>query len=233
MNTPVSSLLDRRVYGMLQVDQLLSLKHGTASRWIDGYTRAGKRYPPVVRVEPTGDEIVTWGEFVETRLLAEYRNAGVSLLRMRPAVDQLRETFHPIYPLAHARPYLDIAGRELVLKVQELVGLDRELQLVVVRNNQVVLAESADKFARAAIFGQKDGVVEMLRPVTEIEEVVMDPLRQFGEPIIADRGVRTEIISEQLRAGESIDSIASLYELSRPLIEAALRYELVRSGIAA
>ena len=71
----------------------------------------------------------------------------------------------------------------------------------------------------------------MLHPVTEIEEVVIDPLRQFGEPVV--RSVRTEIISEQVRAGESIDAIANIYELSRASVEAAVRYELIRSGVAA
>ncbi len=55
--------------------------------------------------------------------------------------------------------------------------------------------------------------------------------RQFGEPV--GDSVRTEIISEQVRAGEPIDAIAELYDLPRPLVEAAGRYELVRSGIAA
>ena len=82
----VVDLLNRPTYGLAQVDRLLGLPGGTARRWIDGYERAGKRYPPVVRESSTGDEIATWGEFVETRLLSEYRDAGVPLLRMRPAV---------------------------------------------------------------------------------------------------------------------------------------------------
>jgi hypothetical protein len=45
-------------------------------------------YPPVVRIEPTGQEIVTWGEFTETRLLAVFRDAGVPMQRMRPAVER-------------------------------------------------------------------------------------------------------------------------------------------------
>jgi uncharacterized protein (DUF433 family) len=227
----VAELLDRPVYGLAQVDRLLGLPSGTARRWIDGYARAGRTYPPVVRVEATGEEIVTWGEFVETRLLMEYREAGVSLVRMRPAIDRLREHFHRRYPLAFARPYLDVEGRELVLEVQEAVGLERQLQLVVVRNNQVVLTDPAERFSRAATFRPSDGVVEMLRPHAEIAEVVLDPLRQFGEPVV--RSVRTEIISEQVRAGESIDTIAEIYELPRPSVEAALRYELIRAGVAA
>jgi uncharacterized protein (DUF433 family) len=224
-------LLDHPVYGLNQVDRLLGLKPGTARRWIDGYTRSDRDYPPVVRPEPTGSEIVTWGEFVETRLLAEYREAGVPMFHLRPAVERLRDRFATPYPLAHAHPFLDVTGRELVMKVQESVGLERELQLVVARNDQIVLAERAERFTRSATYRLSDGVVELLRPVAEIAEVVIDPLRQFGEPVV--RAVRTEIISEQVRAGESVDAISEIYELARSEVEAAIRYELIRSGIAA
>src|SRR5215472_15141943 len=105
----IVDLLDRPLYGMSQVDRLLALPSGTAKRWIDGYQRRGRLYDPVIRLESTGDEIVTWGEFVETRFLAEYRTKGVPLLRMRPAILELRKEFGP-YPLAQARPLVD--GRE-------------------------------------------------------------------------------------------------------------------------
>jgi hypothetical protein len=109
----VIDLLSRPVYGLAQVDALLGLRAGTARRWIDGYCRAGRSYPPVVREASTGDEAVTWGEFVETRLLAQYRDAGVPMIRMRPAIDVLREQMETSYPLASARTWLDIDGREL------------------------------------------------------------------------------------------------------------------------
>lgn len=227
MATSVSNLLDRPVYGLAQVDRLLGLTSGTARRWIDGYKRGGHRYDPVVRPEPTGEELVTWGEFVETRLLSEYRDAGVPVLRLRPAIERLREKFHPKYPLAHAKPYLDVAGKELVLEVQESVGLERELQIVVVRNDQIVLTKPAANFIRSAEFNPSDQVVERLRPHADISEVLIDPLRQFGEPVV--RSVRTEIIAEHIRAGESIDAIVDIYELPRPSVEAALRYELYRA----
>ena len=67
------SLLDRDTYGMGQVDRLLGLSRGTAFRWIDGCERRGRRYEPLVRVTATGSETVTWGEFVEVRLVSEYR----------------------------------------------------------------------------------------------------------------------------------------------------------------
>jgi uncharacterized protein (DUF433 family) len=36
-----------------------------------------------------------------------------------------------------------------------------------------------------------------------------------------------------MRAGETIDSIAETFELDRPLVEAALRYELIRGDAVA
>ena len=72
----VVDLLERPLYGLPQVDRILGLRTGTAKRWIDGYHRGGKDYPPIVREEATGVDIATWGEFVETRLLAEYRDAA-------------------------------------------------------------------------------------------------------------------------------------------------------------
>jgi uncharacterized protein (DUF433 family) len=226
-------LLEHAVYGLGQVDRLLGLKGGTARRWIEGYTRGAKTYPPVVRPKATAQEIVTWGEFVETRLLAEFRDAGVPIVRLRPAVERLREKLDTRYPLATARPFLHVEGRELVWEVQEAVGLEQELQIVVVRNDQIVLTEPAQRFADSATFRPSDGIVELLRPVAQIDEIVIDPLRQFGEPVVGKSSVRTEIITEQVRAGESIDAIAELYELPRASVEAAVRYELVRSDVAA
>jgi uncharacterized protein (DUF433 family) len=227
-DTPMD-LLEHPVYGFHQVDRVLGLSPGTAKRWIDGYERGKRFYPPVVRVDHTRVEIVTWGEFVETRFLAEYRDKGVPMHRMRPAIDRLRQTFHPKYPLAYARPF--VAGRELVLEMQESVGLERRLQLVVVRNDQIVLTEPAENFYRSVEYGgpENDQVAERVKPHPDISDVVVEPLRQFGEPVIRGRGVRTEVIAEQFRAGESLEAIAEIYELPIRMVEAAVRYELYRN----
>jgi uncharacterized protein (DUF433 family)/transposase len=227
----VVNLLDRPTYGLAQIDRLLGLQAGTARRWIDGYERAGKQYEPVVRERHTGEELATWGEFVETRLLSEYRDAGVPLIRMRPAVEALRQELNVRYPLASARTWLAAEGRELVRVVQEKVGLDPHLALVVVGTGQILCwSEEADRF-RSAIDWTSEGVdaqPRRLRPAAGIEEVVVDPLHGFGEPVV--RNVRTEIIRELYQAGESQDSIAEVYELPRATVEAAVRYELLRAA---
>src|SRR6516225_8472738 len=115
-----TSLLDRAIYSYSDVDRLVGVRAGTARRWLEGYSRKGQFYPPVLRPEPTGSEEVTWGEMVEARLLAEFRDRNVRLHRMRPAIVELRKEFGP-YPIAYARPFLDVEGRELVRRVQDSV----------------------------------------------------------------------------------------------------------------
>lgn len=227
----VVSLLDRPVYGMGQVDHVLGLSPGTSRRWIDGYTRGGKAYAPVIRDVTTGTESVTWGEFLETRLLAEYRDAGVALIRMRPAVERLRQELQTPYPLASSQFWIESDGRELVRRVQDEVSLDRRLSLVVVRSGQGLLDWSAEAqdFDNSAEWATTPNGQEIrrIRPSADISEVHLDPLVSFGEPTV--RGVRTEIIAELVRAGESPMGIAETYELPRSTVDAAVRYELMRA----
>jgi uncharacterized protein (DUF433 family)/transposase len=227
----VVDLLSRPTYGLAQIDSLLGLQAGTARRWIDGYRRGGKAYDPVVREHSTGEEIATWGEFIETRLLAEYRDAGVPMIRMRPAVEALREELKVPYPLASARMWLRPEGRDLVRVIEEKVSLDSHLALVVVATGQTLAwSAEADRFRSAIEWtGESDNAEPYrLRPVAGIDDVVVDPLLGFGEPVV--RGVRTEIIRELVQAGESQDVIAEVYELPKESVEAAVCYELLRAA---
>lgn len=223
------AILDRRVYVMGDVDRYLGLHPGTARRWIDGYMRAGRTYPPVIRPERTDDERVSWGEFVEAQLLSQFRDAGVPLQRLRPAVERLREEFATPFPLAVARTLLDVQGRELVMRVQDDVGLPSALALVVVRSGQRLLSPAVQSFVDRVDYGAPNQVATRVRASAD-SDVWFDPLRAWGRPAV--RAVPTEALAEGFRAGESAQTLADLYELNLRLVEEALRFEMVRAHAA-
>lgn len=159
--------------------------------------------------------------------MAEYRCRNVPVQRLRPAIVALRGEFGR-YPLAHARPFLDVEGRELIRVVQDRVGLERSLQLVVVRNGQLVLAGPAKQFQTAV--GYADDVVAHIKPDLRTPDVVMNPRTAFGQPAI--RGVKTESLAEDYRAGASRDVLADLYGLAPEQVDEALRFELIAGRTA-
>lgn len=86
-------------------------------------------------------------EFVEAGLLREYRRThDVKLSKLRTVIDRLREEYGTRYPLAHHRPY--IAGRQLLLEVEQDAGLDAEFCLVAVANDQLLLTPAAESFVK-------------------------------------------------------------------------------------
>ena len=213
----VINLLDRDVYSMGQVDRLLGLSSGTATRWIDGYTRLDRRYEPLVRVESTGSEVVTWGEFVEARLISEYRRQGVSVFRMRPAIAALRERFGTLYPLAAAQPFVSAEGRELVLKVQQETNLQPSLRLVV-RNGQIITPSiEVRRFRQAA-----DYDADTVSRFRIARSVVIDPEYASGEPTIAGRRLRVATLVEALAAGEQPEAVAEMWDITPEAVEDAV-----------
>jgi len=212
------ALLDREVYGMGQVDRLLGLSRGTACRWIDGYERRGRHYEPLVRVAATGSETVTWGEFVEARLISEYRQRGVSVFRMRPAIMALREEFGTDYPLAAAQPFLSAEGRELVLLVQQVTNLQPSLRFVV-RSGQAVLPSlEVRRFQQAADY--EDAIVRRFRIA---DSIVIDPEYASGEPTIAGRRLRVATVAESVVAGESRGAVAEMWNITPRAVDGAVR----------
>jgi uncharacterized protein (DUF433 family) len=72
----------------------------------------------------------------------------------------------------------------------------------------------------------ENGIVVRLRPDGRESPVVIDPEVRFGSPAV--HGIPTDAISEQVRAGDSIESIVQDFSLELDDVVAALRYESTR-----
>ncbi len=228
--TTARSILERPVYGVIEAAGLLGLRSDRARAWLDGYQRSGVDYAPVIREEHTGEDIVTWGEFVELGYLREYRRKGVPLQRLRPVIEELRREFHTPYPLATARPY--VYDRELVLDVQERDGLPTQIAIVVRSGQEILLADGARQFLRKVEFDPGEhGAIRRLFPAGLSSPVVIDPLVRFGRPSVS--GVSTERLWELADAGETIEEIASGYDLPGEAVRAAVSYEEQFRSLAA
>jgi uncharacterized protein (DUF433 family) len=227
------SLLERPLYDEVLASSVLDVPRSTLHWWLEGGERRGKVYPPVLRVEPTGSNEVTWGELVEARYLRAYRkDFGVKLGSLRAFIDLLRESVGVPYPLAHARPWVG-PDRRLLIQAQRDAELDPELSpCYEPSSGQVLLTPPAQSFLERVEFDREGtGVVVRLHPAGKESPVIIDPEVRFGSPSVA--GIPTDTLDEMVRAGDSIESVAIGYGLSLDDVVAALDFERIRRQPAA
>jgi uncharacterized protein (DUF433 family) len=224
------TVLDREMYTEAAAARFLGVPQSTLNYWLEGGERRGKKYRPVIRVEPHGDRAsVTWGEFVEAALLREYRKRSVPMLELRDFIDKVRRQLGVPYPLAHQTPY--IGGRELLVQAQDESGLDADFCLIAYVRNQPVLTPVADSFVQRVTWDDDLATVYRIHDDPN-SPVRINPKVRFGQPAIS--GISTEAIWEHSESGETEEDIAGEFDLSAESVRWALAYETsARSRIAA
>lgn len=218
----VTHLLDRPVYTYQDADRLVGLHPGTARRWINGYKRNGRNYAPILRESSTDSDWVTWGEFVETRILSEYRDDDIPTRRLRGAVQALRATFRLKYPLAHLRPYLAAESGDLALTIT-----DAEDAPWIPRTGQLLLSSRSRDVLTQATLGQDDNgekfAIELVAG-HEYPGIVMNPARVGGQPTFLGTRIPVATIAGMVSAGDSAADLAAAYGLSLSQVDTAVRY---------
>ena len=218
----VLGMLDRPTYLYAEVDRLIGLPGGTSRRWINGYRRGGKFYAPILRKEPSESEWATWGEFVETRILAEFRSERVPTARLRAAVEKLRQDYGE-YPLAHLRPYLDADARRLMIADGD--GDDRDWRDLV--TGQRILGAGAElmrEHARLEVDPTGQEFASELQLDPNFPQIWTHPDRMSGQPTIGQRRIAAATVAGMVEAGEPEESIAELYEISIDSVREAVGY---------
>lgn len=237
MMTRVSALtvLERELYSVNEAARLLTTPNRkvhptTLRRWLEGGSRKGVEYAPVLRPEPTGSDSVTWAEFVEAGLLAQFRRS-LSLQRLRPLIVALRREFGVPYPLAHFRPLIDPGSKQVVLDLQRELGTPKSLWLVLqprsgrgsVEGFQSMIWSPAVEAHLQTVHFDEAGRTVRMQPLGDGTSVVIDPAKSFGIPTIA--GIRTETIAELVWAGEPVTEVARDFDLTVDQVGEALRWE--------
>ncbi|HJQ03653.1 MAG TPA: DUF433 domain-containing protein [Jatrophihabitans sp.] len=219
------SFLLRELYSEADAARLLRLPQATLHYWLEGRVYRGRSYAPVLRDAPSavhGDQwTVTWAEFIEAGVLAQYRrDLRVPLAELRAFVAILREQFGVAYPLATKRPWTD--GKKLVIEAQESSKLPDDLWLYAPVSGQYLLLPAGQAFLDRVEF---DGSLAVRwRPAVDAKStVVIDPDVRFGKPSVS--GISTEVLWEYSLDGYAAEEIADEFALQPADVEWALSYE--------
>jgi uncharacterized protein (DUF433 family) len=188
------------------------------TRWLYG-NKSGER---VVTPQLDGEErVVTFLDFVQTLAIRSIRQQHhISLDKIRTAIDQAENVYGVRWPLARKHTTY-LLGRDIQI-VPEAGG--SPIQVTGKGSGQLSLRSIVELHLRD-LGWDAEGLARSYRAFTwNNREVLMDPARHFGEPLIPSCDYSARALVEAAETEGSIEAAAEAYGVAPEDVEIACRY---------
>ncbi len=210
-STNAEATLHRPLYTFSDVDQIARVSRGTAKRWLLGYGQY-----PAISAPSAISPAASFLDLVEVIAIGKLKQRGFSLRLIREIVQYTQQLLKLEHPLVSAQ--FRVGGREIFVEAEDrLIEVGR-------RHGQTVWHDVLAPFLEDLDYTQD--LASIWWPRGHDGHIQVSPHFGYGFPVIADRGIRTEIIRERYVANDPIDVIAMDFRLDPVVVEAALRFEL-------
>ena len=198
----------------------------TMKRWIHG----DRRGAPVVHAELRDDpnKTVTFLDFVQALAIrAIRREHRVPLSKIREAVRHAQKRYGVPYPFAMQRHKTYLFERDVVIDLQ--VGL---VQISGKRKDQILIREIAELYMEDLSFDRKGLAAKYRAFAYRDREIVMDPSRRLGQPVVLSCGYTASALLDAYRTEGSVAAAAETHGVSPEDIELVIRYDDFLQGTA-
>lgn len=220
-----TGLIGVGIYTVPQAALLSDVPSSSIRRWLFGYRYRYKgqdvSQPSVVATDGhlRSLRVVTFRDLIEVQFVHAFHREGVSWKTIRIAAAKARQITGSDHPFASRAFVTD--GRTIFAEIAQRTG-NREL--LDLRSDQMAFRRVLLPSLRSRLDLSKEGV-QRLWPLGKRRPVVIDPARQFGQPISRDEGVPTAVLADAYRAMSSIDAVARWYDVARASVRAAVDFE--------
>ena len=225
-----SNLLGKGIYTVPDASRLCRVSPRRIRYWLKGLPSESVSESTARRLwqgelGPIDDKIALgFLDLQEVRFIDAFLKAGVTWHLLRTAHGKARERYGIEHPFCTRRFVTDGA-----LIIEEIAAEPGDNAYEEVIQGQRVFPKVIKPFLRELEFAQNDQLVRWW-PLGTKRAVVLDPNRQFGQPITAKAGVATDILQAAAKAGQTVEEIADWYELDVPSVRDAIEFEV---GLAA
>lgn len=205
------------IYTLPDIANILHLPASKVRRWMREYWQL--RFSSADQSEfsyGTGKELVTnFLTLIEFFTFYQLRQEGVSAQKIVKAHIALAKTFGTKHPFAKSSILTD--GEQVLFNgdAGEIIQADETLQFKI--------REAIEPFCKKVDFNE-DHIVKCFYPMGKDHSIVVDPKRQFGQPVIGDTNVLAETVYNLHRGGESVEMLSGLYDLTEDQVNDAINY---------
>jgi len=222
------NLVDVGLYSVPEARRLTGISTQRIRRWLFGYSYRGRdkveheMHPICVGDAPSVDETVglSFLDLMEVRMVDAFCSHRVSWKAIREAADAACELYDDRHPFMMKRFMTD--GNRIFAEIRgtrkakdKLYDLNRK---------HYVFKPVVEKSLFAGIEFENDQAVRWF-PEHLRRQVVLDPRRSFGRPIVTRGGVPTEILAKSAEVEGSAELTARWYDIPVAAVRAAVEFE--------
>ena len=216
------------LYSQAEAAWIVGVPANTFRNWAHGYaykttTEKVVSKDPLVTLAPEHNRMrVPFLGLAEAYVLDALRISGIPMVRIRPAVESLKQGMGLPFALLSERLMTD--GVEVLYDYvgEELEAAQGKVGLAVIRGDkQLVFREAIEQYLQSVTY--EDGFVTSLEPRRFGDGILsVNPKINAGQLSFASSGVRVEDVLRRVRAGESLSEVARDFELSTESIRSVL-----------
>ncbi len=218
------------VYTVAEAARYARMPVGTLNAWFFGNSqRAPMR---AAGIEDAETKAITFVDFVEALAIRALRaDHGVSLQKVREAIRAAKDRYGIEFPFARRDHRTVLVGKDLHIFLADdpanPVGLTSR------DAGQKSFTPCIEAYMQDLEF-DAEGMAKLYTTFTyQNQQVVMDPKRQFGQPVVAENGITAETLWRAAVAEGGFERAAEVYEVSVEAVRAAYRYCNGELGLAA
>jgi uncharacterized protein (DUF433 family) len=170
--------------------------------------------------QPIDSKIVlSFLDLQEVRVVESFLRLGVSWKVLRVAHEVARKRYKTEHPFCTRSFATD--GKHVI---EELKNSENEIKLEEIAKTQEVFTSVVQPFLKDLEFSANKRLLRWW-PLSKDRAIVLDPHRQFGQPIVSEAGVATEILHRAVSAGQSEREVAHWYEVDEADVRDAIDFE--------
>jgi uncharacterized protein (DUF433 family) len=228
----VKPRLGEGIYLVKDVAKILRLDYQKTYRWIVGYwghldssLEAGIDYT----FGDSGNRAINFYSLIEFYTFFKLREKGLSSTEIRELHHELSSVYNTQYPFAIAHDFFvderKSKGLELYRKPRKKFVYYTYLENLVKRDKRYQFSlKFVEKFLEKVEFDDNNLAVRFF-PLANSRNVVVDPKRQFGQPIVSGTNIKTQTIIGLYNGGESVENISNLYNISVDKVQDAIAFQ--------
>ena len=215
------------IYTLSTAAKILKMNPQKMRRWINGYTyhknMKCRSMKPLFETEfkyDVNDIIISFLDLTELLFINTFIGYGISIQKIRKAAVAASKLLNTSHPFAIRKMFTD--GKSIFAEIAEETNDTSLLDLI---KRQYQFAKIIESTLFKCIDFDKENYAEKWWPLGKNKDIVLDPSRNMGQPILNKYNVKTELIYDLYKTNHTINEISEWYELDEKAINVAINFE--------